>query len=234
MAKSKISGTKEWAASNINIAKGCEHNCRYCYARSNALRYGTIGSKEEWLTPVIREAEVKKNRGKRQGTIMFPTTHDITPALLPSSITLLTKLTQAGNTVLVVSKPHKECIERLCGALRPHNSLGTDRIFFRFTIGAISDETLSYWEPGAPNFAERREALQIAHQSGFRTSVSAEPMLQSERIVDLFRELEPFITDSFWVGKMNQIGRRVAIETEEDRVMVDKIIAGRRRLYRLQ
>ena len=27
-------GTQEWAASNVNIQDGCEHDCRYCYAKS--------------------------------------------------------------------------------------------------------------------------------------------------------------------------------------------------------
>lgn len=222
----KISGTREWAASNINIAVGCSHNCRYCYARADALRFRRVESKEDWETPLVRIEEVAKNRGKRQGTIMYPTAHDITPDLLEPSITLLTKLTDAGNTVLVVSKPHPECIEKLCQVLLPHNKVGTDRIFYRFTIGAISDEILSYWEPGAPNFENRLKALQIAQEAGFRTSVSAEPMLESDRIVELFKVLKPFVTDSIWIGKMNHIGRRVAIETDQDQVMVDKIIAG--------
>ena len=32
-------GTKEWSNVSINIAKGCYHNCGYCYARKIATRY---------------------------------------------------------------------------------------------------------------------------------------------------------------------------------------------------
>ena len=30
-------GTKEWAKSNLNFQLGCEHGCRYCYAREMAV-----------------------------------------------------------------------------------------------------------------------------------------------------------------------------------------------------
>ncbi len=32
-------GTQEWAASNVNIQDGCEHDCRYCYAKTMAIRF---------------------------------------------------------------------------------------------------------------------------------------------------------------------------------------------------
>lgn len=40
----RISGTKEWAAHNLNIVQGCGHRCRYCYARAMAHRFGRIKS----------------------------------------------------------------------------------------------------------------------------------------------------------------------------------------------
>ena len=49
MAK-KISGTKEWSIASVNCVTGCENDCRYCYARHDALtRYGgRIKSAAEW------------------------------------------------------------------------------------------------------------------------------------------------------------------------------------------
>ena len=44
MSKKPISGTKEWSVSSVNCITGCEHNCRYCYARANALRFKRIAS----------------------------------------------------------------------------------------------------------------------------------------------------------------------------------------------
>ena len=64
-------GTREWASTNVNIAKGCEHNCKYCYGRSNALRFKQIDSPSSWEKMEVNWDKVNKNYGKKKGTIMF-------------------------------------------------------------------------------------------------------------------------------------------------------------------
>lgn len=221
MAK-RISGTKEWARSNVNCVDGCEHNCRYCYARAMAVRFGRR-SEDDWARMEVRQDEVDKRRTKRQGRVMFPTTHDITPSVLTPCLEMLLKLLKAGNEVLIVSKPHLTCITAICDACHEHR----DKILFRFTIGAMDDRILSFWEPGAPPFAERFASLQRAYNAGFQTSVSVEPMLDSVFIVSLFRTLAPFVTDCIWIGKMNKVETRVTITSSDVAAEVQRIQAGR-------
>jgi len=219
----RISGTREWAVANVNCVTGCEHNCRYCYARFNAVqRFKRVANNDAWEKPQVREHDVRKSRRKIDGTIMFPTTHDITPAVLEPCVEVLGKLLGAGNHVLVVSKPHLSCIERICSDFTSHK----DQILFRFTIGAYDDTILEHWEPGAPRFLERFNALQHAFKQGFDTSVSVEPMLDSDNIVQLYDMLEPFVTDAIWIGKMNKVRQRVDIFTEEDERHVELIEVG--------
>ena len=74
MAK-KISGTKEWSIASVNCVTGCENDCRYCYARHEALtRYGgRIKSASEWPEAKVRDHDVKKGRKKIEGgMVMFP------------------------------------------------------------------------------------------------------------------------------------------------------------------
>lgn len=225
MAKTdRISGTKEWAVHNVNCVRGCEHNCRYCYARFNAMnRFKQVATLEEWAVPVVRDHDVKKSRGKKEGTIMFPTTHDILPGeVLDACMIVLRKLLAAGNDVLIVSKPHRECIEAICREFGQYKQ----QILFRFTIGAMDDDILGYWEPGAPRFQERFWCLRYACQSGFDTSVSVEPMLDSDNMVSQFRIMEPFVTDAIWIGKMNKIDSRVEMKTAEDIERVQAIKDG--------
>jgi len=170
-----ISGTREWSVKDFNCCTGCSHNCRYCYARGIALHYNQI-KKDEWPVERIRAKDVSiRHRKKYDGQIMFPSSHDITPNNLDACITKLRNLLIPGNHVLVVSKPHLECIEKICDSLRNFIS----QILFRFTIGACDDRILSFWEPNAPRYAERKQCLIYAHQVGFKTSVSVEPMLDS-------------------------------------------------------
>lgn len=220
MAKKKT-GTREWAEVNVNIFLGCEHRCRYCYAAEMAKRFKRITSLDDWGTTCceLRPTEVNKARKKVKGRIMFPTSHDITPRFLDECVTVLKKLLAAGNDMLIVSKPHLECVERLCREL----AASKEKIVFRFTIGAIDDELLRYWEPGAPAFAERFAALKHAHGQGFRTSVSAEPMLDVPHAVELYKAVAPFVTDTVWFGKMNDVRRRVEVKSAEDEAAVKRI-----------
>jgi DNA repair photolyase len=218
MAKKKT-GTREWAEVNLNIITGCEHRCRYCYAADMAKRFHRIASFEEWGNPQLRPKEVGKDRKKCRGRIMFPTTHDITPQFIEECVTVLKKLLAAGNEVLIVTKPHLACVERLCRELAAYKG----KIVFRFTIGAMDEELLRYWEPGAPSFAERLAALMRAHDTGFRTSVSAEPMLDVPHAVELYEAVVPFVTDTIWFGKLNMIRKRVEVKTPEDEAAVQRI-----------
>lgn len=218
----KKTGTREWADKNVNIIDGCEHRCRYCYAAEMAKRYKRIASLDDWGTTFsqLRPEEVAKSRMKCKGRIMFPTTHDITPQFLEECVTVLRKLLAAENEVLIVTKPHLECVERLCQELAEYK----DKIVFRFTIGAMDDDLLRFWEPGAPSFGERLAALKHAHEQGFRTSVSAEPMLDVPHAVELYEAVVPFITDTIWFGKMNDVRRRVEVKIAADEAAVRRIV----------
>jgi hypothetical protein len=101
-----------------------------------------------------------------------------------------------GNSVLITSKPHPECIRAVCERFAAHNRTGTNRIMFRFTIGATDDVILRYWDRNAPTFRERLAALEYAFRAEFRTSVSVEPMLDSEHVAQLFHTLKPFVNNS--------------------------------------
>jgi len=206
----EITGTREWSTSTVNCCSGCSHNCLYCYARQVALRFKRIDEHDQWKEEIIRQHDVEKKYPKRKGTVMFPSSHDITPTNFNACFTVLEKLLCAGNDVLVVSKPHLECIESICNRLEDFKK----QVIFRFTIGALNDEILSFWEPNAPLYAERKSALKHAFDHGFETSVSVEPMLDADHIKDLVEDLSPFVTHSIWIGKLNDINRRVKIEDE--------------------
>jgi DNA repair photolyase len=205
MPKKPVFGTTEWATSNANIFLGCQHNCKYCYAKAMAVRYNRATT-ESWATPVLNTKAFTAKRGKKTGTIMFPTTHDIYPDNLAECLEYLQKLLKPGNSVLVVTKPHKECIDKLTAELDAYKK----QILFRFTIGSPSSDVLKFWEPGAPSFEERFESLKLAHSRGFQTSISSEPMLDDiPHMTLLFYMAKEFITNSHWMGKANDLLKRL-------------------------
>lgn len=137
-------------------------------------------------------------------------------------MTVLAKLLAAGNEVLLVSKPHLECIEAIAKGFGDYK----DTLRFRFTIGSSRDEVLKFWEPGAPSFEERRNSLKLAFDAGFKTSISAEPLLDPFYVRELWEGLIDYVNWEFWIGKLNKSESRVKIDTLEAREKLQKIHMG--------
>ena len=251
MSKNKSLGTRQWATKTVNCCTGCSHDCLYCYAKSMAIRFKQVTA-AQWSQERIRPHDVYRKHRKYKGRVMFPSSHDITPGNLNACMTVLEKLLTAGNDVLLVSKPHLDCIRTICNAFGhysdqfrvvrcPDQSYMVDdyrlfRIVLRFTIGAVVDRILNFWEPNAPAYQERNAALKYAFKTGFQTSVSAEPMLDAKNIDLLVSELMPYITDSFWIGEMNHIGRfskyaDTQIQDELNRIKAGQTPAALRNIY---
>jgi len=204
MDRLKKTGTKEWAETNINIQLGCEHNCRYCYARYDAVKRFRRCSAEGWANPVIDQAKVDREYRKFSGRVMFPSTHDITPRNISECMVVLRRLLDAGNDVLIVTKPHWKCVTLMCEMFKRFRR----QITFRFTIGSTQNDVLRFWEPGAPNYNERLGCLIYAFHTGYSTSVSCEPFLGPFPQYT-YEAVVKYLTDSFWLGKMRNFNQRV-------------------------
>jgi DNA repair photolyase len=202
--ETKKGGFRDWTEpeDNVNFCTGCENNCIYCYAKLRAQRFRQLKG-NKWNEMKMRQHDIDKNRKLHNGLVGFPSTHDIFPSNIDAYLTVLGRLLRAGNGVLIVSKPRLDCIKRICEA----GQFFKDKILFRFTIGAMDDKILTFWEPNAPCYEERKTCLEYAFQQGFRTSVSMEPMLDTVNIESVVADLEPFVNKDIWLGTMNHLGR---------------------------
>ncbi len=201
-------GTKEWADSNVNIYYGCSNNCRYCYAKKMALRFKRK-TEDTWKIMEPNIQQINKGYGKRKGRVMFPTSHDITEETLDQCVFVIKKLLTAGNEALITSKPHPQCIKTICETFTSFKKF----IQFRFTITSYQNDLLKFWEPGAPSFEDRLNALQIAFNNGFKTSISIEPFLDKNPF-QLVEKLQSYVTESIWIGKMNYIRSQGILSNE--------------------
>lgn len=212
-------GTGEWAEHNENIQLGCSNGCLYCYASNNAHRF-KLRTRNEWGREELTKKAERTTYPLRKGVIMFPTAHDITPFNLDAYTRQASLMLERGNKLLIVSKPRVDCITHLVEALGPYKA----QIMFRFTIGTMDAEVARFWEPGAPSPAERIQALQIAHWAGYRTSISAEPLLGGcDAVIAVLSAVRPYVTDTVWIGKMNKIRTRVDQSLPENREHSAKI-----------
>jgi DNA repair photolyase len=216
-------GFRDWTdpACNVNIQTGCSNNCRYCYAKTQAYRREQVAL-GSWADQIIRRHDFDKHRNLYHGLVGFPSTHDITPDNLDDYLYVLEKLLRAGNEVLIVSKPRLDCIKAICDACR----FFKDKIFFRFTIGAMDNDILRFWEPNAPTYEERKECLEYAYDKDFRTSVSMEPLLAINQADQMIADLYFSVSEDIWIGPMNHIN---AMKKDADNVLmseIEKIEAG--------
>lgn len=210
-SKRKVtSGTKEWADHNINCLNGCYNNCRYCYAKIMAKRFGRATEKT-WRLMKIRQEVIHKIYRKLPGRVMFPSSHDIFdfPQIEEACFMVLGKLLKSGNDVLLTTKPRINVIQKIDQLFSKHKN----RLQFRFTITSSKDQLLSFWEPNAPRFQERMRSLRFAFEEDYKTSVSVEPFLDYDP-VELVELVTPFTTESIWIGRMNYIPRRIHSKKE--------------------
>ena len=80
MANIKKHGTQDWADITVNCCTGCSHDCVYCYAKGMAYRFGQV-SPGQWASERIRPRDVARSHRRYPGTVMFPSSHDITQSL---------------------------------------------------------------------------------------------------------------------------------------------------------
>lgn len=199
-------GTGEWSDTSRNCILGCAHDCAYCYSRANAIKKGVVTSRAEWPTEIPDSQELKRRQTKVDGLVMLPTRHDTTPANIQHVLPYLTRVLEAGNQVLFVSKAHMSCIQEICQKLDYYK----DQLLIRVTIGSMHPLICKFWERNAPSPQERLEALQYAHDKSFETSVSMEPMLHGvEDAIATYRAVRPFVTETIWFGPMNDLDTRV-------------------------
>jgi DNA repair photolyase len=208
-------GTREWSEHSVNWQLGCSNGCLYCYARQQALRFKRIKTPEEWTRERPLKARMPDySRKIYSGVVMCPTQHDITPANLPSSIEILTRLASNGNKLLIVSKPRMECIEPMLHDLKPWR----DNVEFRFSIGCLDESLAAIWEPGAPRIFERMQCLKLARLGGFTVSASCEPLLEPWKAPELVDEVRYYGAGDIWLGCLNRLRSRVGWAEGDDAV----------------
>lgn len=209
----KTSGTREWAKRTCNIQVGCEHDCKYCYAKSMAIRFGRATA-VGWHNPGTACAKTLPAR-RVNGVTMFPSAHDITERNAPECARMIERILESGDSVLVVTKGRWSALKVALSRV-----VGTQKklVEVRVTIGSLDDEVLNFWEPGAACFQDRLDALIMARVNGFRTSVSLEPILDTRPnyVVNRVRDY----ADEIWIGLANDVVQRVSMNCAHDECAV--------------
>jgi len=208
----QASATAERATKKVSLFRGCEHDCKYCCYKSMSIRF-KHSTPDNWKEEAVdcTLLHVVPKPPKEGGYTLFPSNHDITPDNFGYAIHTISLLLEGGHRLLLATKPHLCVIQEIESIFSDKK----DQILFRFSIGSSDSTTLKFWEPYAPTFEERLSALQFAFYSGYQTSVSCEPILDTntEQLID---ELLPYVTDTLWVGLPYRFKRILQLNGADD------------------
>jgi len=192
----------------ISLQTGCEHGCLYCHAREEAVRSGRIKSGHVWggCSPTIYGLDADHLDCKYAARVVFPGAHDVTARNLPYCEHVLSRLLQAGNDVVIESKPDLAVWRTLLDGLGPRKG----QVELRFSITHLDPSVGLFWEFDAPSVAERLDALRMAHDGGWRTSVACKPLLEPWRAAELVARVRPMVSGAVRVGAARCLRRRTA------------------------
>ena len=195
----------EYAKLALNIYRGCDHGCTYCYAPGITRR-----SRKDFTNSTTRAASFLKvlardaalcAEARITDRILLCFTCDPYQALdrkLALTRESIQILKGAGLNVQVLTKGGVASLRDL-DLLTPSDAYATTLTFTDTTYGwAMS----SKWEPHAAPPGERMAALKMHHDAGIPTWVSLEPVIDTKEGLAIIEAVADY-TGHFKVGKLN-------------------------------
>lgn len=186
----------EYAELSLNIYKGCTHRCKYCFNAStpwNQHYFDHANPKEDIFKKVVHD--VKKLAGTDCPEVLISFVGD---SYQPIEMKLgLTRI------AIGILKDYNIPFTVLTkGGLRVARDF--DRIkSFGTTLVFYEDPPISYhWEPYAPRYWDRVEAIKLAKKAGIKTWVSLEPVIEPSQSIQIIKKLHRWV-DHWKVGKIN-------------------------------
>jgi DNA repair photolyase len=176
---------------NMNLYRGCQHQCIYCDSRSECYQLGDLADiriKENALA--ILEKELKSKRTK--ATIGFGSMNDpYMPVEKSEELTrgALKLLLRYRFPAHIITK--SDLVVRDIDLLRQLSAIYTA---VSFTITTASDELARIIEPAAPASSMRLEAIRQLSEANIYTGVTLMPLLPF--INDNWEEVEELIVQS--------------------------------------
>lgn len=202
---------KQWSEhihNILSVKSNCKNDCKYCYMKGLKNRFFKIDI--ENFDIIIDDKKVKKSWKKSSNKmIMFPSSHDIFPEFIDKYIEVCKNILNAGNSIMIVTKPRLNCIDKLIEQLSNHK----DKIIFMLTITSSDQNLLEYYEKNAPTYDERKQCLINLFNNGYYTSISMEPFLNDPFIV--INELDQYVTHNIWLGLMSGFKNNKEINVDE-------------------
>lgn len=172
-----VRGEDEWFGLkyNLNLYRGCEHQCIYCDTRSACYQIGNFD--EEVLVKVnaLELLEDALPRKRKVGFVGFGSMNDpYTPAEVVYGLT--------GKALEIVARHHFPVhiitkSDLVLKDLEILQEINTVKARVSFTLTTTDDDLAAILEPGAPSPSKRLAAMEQLAVAGIETGVVMMPIL---------------------------------------------------------
>ena len=226
---------REYSALAANYYKGCSHGCVYCYVPSCLLKtreefHSDIAKRPRVLEEMERDLKKLSASSKSRETILFSFTSDPYQPFDSEARTTREAIALCNRFDFPVQILTK-------GGLRSVVDLDILSKFsgnkFAATLTVCSEKDRLKWEPNAPPYEERVEALRLAHEAGVETWVSFEPVLYPEDVYKIVKETAGFV-DLCKVGKLNHHPHAKTIDWKKFAVNITAMLDSLGKSYRVK
>lgn len=181
---------------------GCGHGCTYCYARMQAIKYGTDFDNPQPITSLKFWPELERDAKKLQGTnqrcLLCFTCDPYHPIDCEH---------QHTREVLKILKkydiPFQVLTKGGMRAARDFDLYGKYDVFATTMTFLSPDKSLKF-EPKAALPKDRITAINLARVKGIETWVSLEPVLDANESLEIIRQTHEFV-DLYKIGILNHI-----------------------------
>ena len=193
----------EYSLLALNIYKGCEHKCRYCFGPSSLQSkrekyFSAPNPKKDVIKRVQKDAQILRNTNNNEEILISFIGDPYQPAEMDLRLTrqVIEILIQYNRRFTILTKGGTRA-ERDFDLLANYQ-----KARFGTTLVFNNQKDTDYWEPGAAPVSDRINAIENAHARGIPTWVSIEPVIKPDQALQLIRNLHP-IVDHWKVGKIN-------------------------------
>ena len=186
---------REYSPLALNIySGGCDHGCNYCYCQKFE-RGWNLEPRRRDLSGLTKEAV----RAKRQVLLSFVSDpynkfdeqHQDTRGCLEI-------LKAARCSTAILTKGGTRCLRDM----DVFQGWPDNRVKVGATLTFTENASIDHYEVGSAYFANRLEALRILHESGIKTWVSIEPVIDPAQSLEAIHQSLPYV-DAYKVGKLN-------------------------------
>ena len=215
----------EYCELTLNVYNGCRYGCKYCYnpmvMRKTKEEYLKVHVRTDIANQVIKEAP--KYTGKK---VFLSFGSDPYP-----EIEKQLQITRQILQICLENKIIPVILTKSDYACRDFDILKEANGWYGTTLTFIGEEKSKLWEPRAAIPDTRIELLKLAHDSGIKTWVSLEPVINTDDTLQLI-DITYGIVDEYKVGKLNYLPEAKNIDWKlfYSRV-VEKLIKNKSKYY---